>query len=387
MKKIHLVIIVILIVLLGCIGLAKLNLIDMVIEKRKSIEIAFYVVVAIAISFLTISNFQKKMKVSEFRRKNKIKQESEEFNKIYNILKKNLENKFENLKKRLFINGACLVFCSIFFVVLLIMSGSVSLTFSGEDIGWIQILTVLFGIGSIYFVYDAIKKYKEYYNMYKHGIIGNMVKLMNNNLEYVIKNEEMEEILRKQYVNAEFEHEKIDTFIAEDFVSGNMMKDSYIFLSDIYVKKEKDEQSQEVAKIIFNGLFATTTINKNINSLIKILTEKLKFVEEKDFIKMDSSELEKYFDIYSEDQMLAVRILTPEIIEMLVNYFKDYGILFEIIIKNNFVYFRFFTENMFETRLIENPFNKKKLFLYYNSLRLILDLTEKFNENLNSLEL
>ena len=42
---------------------------------------------------------------------------------------------------------------------------------------------------------------------------------------------------------------------------------------------------------------------------------------------------------------------------------------------------------MFETKLIEDPFNREKLFKYYTVLKLVLELTEKFNENLNQIEM
>ena len=73
--------------------------------------------------------------------------------------------------------------------------------------------------------------------------------------------------------------------------------------------------------------------------------------------------------------------------ELINRFYNEFKIRFEIIMNNNMVYFRFHTNDMFQTRLIENPFDKEKLFLYYTTLKLVLELTEKFNENLNNLDI
>lgn len=388
MKKKNFLLIMILIVMLFFIGLSKLNLIELIIEQNRAIQISFYVIVACVIIFLGMSYVQKKLEISNFKRNSNNKNTTEEFDKIYNLLKENLESKFKETKKKFIINAVGLIITAIVVLILGLNLGKVALTFQGSSEHSTEaIILFVFGLGAIYFTIKTTKHFKEYYNMYKYGIIGNMVKLLNENLDYGIKNSEIEKILKNNYLKSEFETDRVDTFSAEDFIAGNMIKDVYIILSDIYVQRDADEKKQESKQVLFKGLFATTTINKNINSTIKLLTDKLKFVEEQKLIKMDNSELEELFDLYAENQMLVMRVMTPEIMDLLTKYFKEYKIRFEIIIKDTLVYFRFHTENMFETKIIEDPFDKKKLFLYYNTLKLVLDLTEKFNRNLNELSM
>ena len=63
---------------------------------------------------------------------------------------------------------------------------------------------------------------------------------------------------------------------------------------------------------------------------------------------MDSKEFEKYFDVYSNSDIITMEILTHDIMEELVQFYDKYKIKFEIVIKNYNIYIRFDTGAVFE---------------------------------------
>lgn len=389
MKKIYVGIIVATIVLICCTVFQNYNLVELAIEQNGTIQVVFYIIVAVVIAILTASYVKKHIEQNMYKSTVKKMKTTEEFEVIYKEIKLKLENEFKEIKKKLLLSSILLfVLAAIFAIMVMSFKNPFLMGEEGNAFSIINstILTIL-GIGTIILVIYVLKCLKKYNNTYKYEVIGGFVKYMNSNLEYGSKNSEVEKIIKKHYINSKFEKERVDVFFAEDFIIGNLNKDTYIAIADIHVEKEENIEKNEPLRILFNGLFATTTINKNINTTIRILNNEIKIVADDDFVKLDSQEMEKNFDVYATNKMLVMRLFTPEIMEMINKFYNQYKIRFEIIVNNNLVYFRFHTGNMFETRLIEDPFKQERLFMYYTTLKLLLDLTEKFNENLNNLDI
>ena len=60
--------------------------------------------------------------------------------------------------------------------------------------------------------------------------------------------------------------------------------------------------------------------------------------------------------------------------------YKEYGVVFEISVRNNDVYIRFFTGGLFENKnLFRNVLNKKRLYREYVIYKNILKLIKKIN--------
>ena len=101
---------------------------------------------------------------------------------------------------------------------------------------------------------------------------------------------------------------------------------------------------------------------------------------------MDSKEFEKYFDVYSDSNILAMEILTHDIMEELVQFYNTYRIEFEIVIKNNNIYIRFNTGVMFEPNILKKSNDMNTLWIYYNVLKFITNVTIKINKLLKDLD-
>lgn len=126
----------------------------------------------------------------------------------------------------------------------------------------------------------------------------------------------------------------------------------------------------------FNTRLYLRRNRKDKNIISSTLTRKLSFDDLR--INLDSQEFEEYFDVYCTDKIIAMQLLTADIMQFLVNFQKDIGMDYEITINNNCVYIRFLSGETFErakaTKLL---LDKNILYKYYKMLNFTFTLTYK----------
>ncbi len=216
---------------------------------------------------------------------------------------------------------------------------------------------------------------------YKNTVISELVKNYDENLTF---NADMT-ISRLLYNDAEFE--PYDKFTANDYISGKIDGTISFEMGDVqtYVVST-DNDGNTTYSTIFRGLFSTAKLPQNINSRIKIHSDKGllgKFIPNKELMHMDSQEFEKYFDIYTNDRILTMRILTSDIMDYLITFRQQNKIKFEFTLKNNYLYIRIHCSDMFETSIFSNIFNYNTLKKYYTFLDFICTLNKKIYYTLN----
>ena len=247
----------------------------------------------------------------------------------------------------------------------------------------IGIISFFIGILLTYLNYKYVKKYK---NTYKTEIIADFVKLLNDKLAYVPYFTTTSQI-QKDYKEANFENRSFNRFSADDYIKGNLDTDITIKLVDIHLQNVTGSGRNRHTEEIFQGIFGLSKCNKNINTYIKVSKNKFKLFDNNARLEMDSQEFEKYFDIYSEDKILAMRILTADTMEYLIKFYEKYKLEFEIVFKNDKIYLRFFTGPMFEPKIFGNSMDKELLFVYYSILDFVLQVTKKVNKTLQEIEI
>ena len=128
-------------------------------------------------------------------------------------------------------------------------------------------------------------------------------------------------------------------------------------------------------------------INKSINDEIRIKKNKILLKEYEYKVEMDSREFEKYFDVYAKSNIVAMEILTHDIMEELISFYQKYETNFEILIKNNNVYIRFDTGAMFEPNILKKAHDIDTLWIYYSVLQFVTNVTTKINKLLKEIEI
>lgn len=240
------------------------------------------------------------------------------------------------------------------------------------------------------FIYFAIvwanhKYKKKYEETYKKEIVSSFIKLINNQLEYKPVDAEA---FRTQddYKLANFENKTFNRFYPDDYIEGFINEETFVKMADLHIQNHTGSGKSSHTEEIFQGIFAYTKCNKNLGTYIKVSRNKLKISTGKDRVEMDSEEFERYFDVYSENKIVAMQLLTSEIMETLINFYTKYKLDYEIVFRNNNIYIRFFTGPMFEPRIFGNSMDKQLLFIYFCIMKFIVEITEKVNKVVQEIE-
>ncbi len=278
---------------------------------------------------------------------------------------KQLQARYSNLEEKSKDARYTILFLSIALFLVFVISFFINI-FIALFVLIIAIICVM-----IYFRVTAIKFNKSF----KSTVIADLVNLYDYNLQF----NEAYSIKESQYANAEFE--RYDNFYSNDLISGNIGGTIYFELGDVRTEVvHEDDEGNVSTSTVFSGIFSVGKLPKFIDSTIKIRSDKGilgKLKRNSELMHMDSQEFEKQFDVYAEDKILAMRILTSDIMDYLINFKLHSKINFEITIKDENIYCRFHCSNMFEGSLFTGALNKPQLQKYYNCLDFMCTLTKK----------
>lgn len=234
------------------------------------------------------------------------------------------------------------------------------------------------------------KKERKYISIYKKEVLNNFIKLIDNNLEYQTENIFSDGIIL-DYEIANFSNEYFDIYYVDDYISGMLNNEIYTQMSDLHLQRREeyysDGEKEERIVNVFQGIYSKTECSKDIKTSIKILKNQFKFFNHDTRVEMDSQEFEKYFDIYSDDKILTMRLLTSDVMTTLIDFYNTYNIIYEIVINSSQIHMRFFTGPMFEPKIFRNSMDKKLLLEYFYILKFVVDVTKEINAALNEIEL
>lgn len=323
--------------------------------------------------FLEILNPRKKFKHKNIR-KRKI---SSEFKDIYNYVKTEYGKELEINRKK-FLKS--LILFSILVIIALIIT--IVLEYISEFKIPSEMIAIIFIPAYIYYYYSCQKYNKIYVENYKQKIIRNFVEHINGDLRY--EQFEIPNVLNT-YLEAEFEDYSFRSFVVDDYIYGYNEDGRKMEMSNVVLGKTNEKK--EFSEVVYEGIFSTTQLNYNFVEEIRIKKNKYKLKHDQNKVLMDSSEFEKYFDVYCKSDILAMKLLTHSLMEEFVNFYEEFKIEFEVVIKNSKIYIRFNTGMMFEPNIIKKSHDISTLWVYYNILKFITNVTVELNKLIKDLDL
>ncbi len=194
-------------------------------------------------------------------------------------------------------------------------------------------LFIVFGVslaGTIFFFIRAGFINFKYRIEYKSQVVKNVVHLINPDYEYKPDGHiSLEEFNSSKLLTIEPNLCKGD-----DYVCGFVEKTFFEFCEFVaqskFNTKDKDGSKRENVTTLFSGMFFIIDFNKNINGETFVVpdnAERLlgKFGQEfqsssrGELVKLENIEFEKHFAVFSTNQVEARYILTPAMMEALVN--------------------------------------------------------------------
>lgn len=291
------------------------------------------------------------------------------FNEIYEKVYMECSEPLERLRKKSRNGIIRVLFISIFVgIILTIITKSLIAIF----------LVVL--INLFYQIFS--KNNKNYKTMFKEKIIKTFIKEYSENLEFY----PTRGIPRFTYNKAKFEF--YENYYSEDLITGTLDGGYIINMAEVKTETEStDSDGNTTTYTVFHGLFAEIELKKELNSCIRIRRDSISLFNKKEKIEMDSGEFEKKFNVYASDKIMAMQLITSDIMQMLLDFKVENKTTPEITIEGNRFYIRFATGNVFEAKLMKKALDYDTLKKYYEIINFTLDLTEKFLKNINETEL
>lgn len=169
-----------------------------------------------------------------------------------------------------------------------------------------------------------------------------------------------------------------------------------IKISNIKVRYYEEEYYSDTNKKTitditkYEGIVIQTKFEKNIlDGYIHIFTDKNgEYSNKEDKILMDSTLFENKFDVYSSDKVKTFMILTPYIMEKILEKIEEQKTKMEIVISNNMIAIRIYDNQTRFTGVHINGENKLLRDNVINDIKYIYDLNEfvgKIVEEINDI--
>jgi hypothetical protein len=304
----------------------------------------------------------------------------EEFNRYYEV---NLISKLrdlENERKKLL---------RLTISLLLIFVGTILIFFFNLHTAvFVGVILINGTLGSI-FIPRFFKLYKVLKYKYKEEIIKGMVNFIDPSLTY----NSTAFISQHEFSNSKIFIRKIDRYKGDDLVVGNIGKTEVRFseLNALYETKDK-EGTKYVS--LFKGIFFIADFNKDFVGETIVLpdtAEKLfgklgtmfqkMNVSRPDLVKLENPDFEKAFVVYGTDQVEARYILTPALMERILDFQKKSGKIHLSFLHSKVYIAISLNKNLFEPPLFRSMLNYKLVEDYFKYLKLAVNIVEDLDLN------
>ena len=217
----------------------------------------------------------------------------------------------------------------------------------------------------------------EYTSLYKQKVVKVFIQEYNEGLSYNPTGIVPESI----YKSAKFDG-YYDIYHSEDVIKGNI-DNHEILMGEVHTQREEehtdsDGNTTRSDVTVFHGMFGFVPINNRYNGEIKVHTDKGKLgrlFKNKTRVEMDSSEFEKYFDVYADDKIQAMQVLTSDIMEQMIGFRTNHKTKFDITVNRSHFFIRFHTGNMFEANIFRSSVNFDTLKKVYDIINFTFDIT------------
>jgi hypothetical protein len=220
-------------------------------------------------------------------------------------------------------------------IIAFLVAGVCAFCVSNEVLLSVAVPLMLAALG--YIVYVLVKSrrnVKQFKADFKRQVVQKIIQFIDPTWKYYPQNA----ISKSDYTKSELFLKSFDKYKGDDLIEGKIEKTDFKCseLHTQYIKKTKDK---EEVITIFKGLFFHADFNKNFSGKTFISTDHTgkilgsmigdffeQFTRNEDLVKLENPEFEKAFVVHSTDQIEARYILTPKIMERVINFKNTVGV-------------------------------------------------------------
>lgn len=237
--------------------------------------------------------------------------------------------------------------------------------------------------------------YKDFKARFKGKVIPAVVKFVDERLEY-----DPHRSLMAQYGESRIFTQRVDRYKAEDTISGKFDATDFSF-GEIHteyktVSTDSKGNRQEHWHTIFKGMLFVSDFHKNFHGETMIDVDTMerylgklgrKFQQWNpsrpgNLVKLENPEFEKKFAVYSTDEQECRYILTPSMMERLLDMTKRINFKVAISFRNNQVYIAVFNNmDLFEPSVFGSLLKEEDYRIIINMMNLMTGIIEDLNLN------
>ncbi|TKG97070.1 DUF3137 domain-containing protein [Puteibacter caeruleilacunae] len=258
----------------------------------------------------------------------------------------------------------------------------------------IIIAAVALIIACIVVIVKTAKMERQYRTQFKQNVVGEIVKQIDPGWNY----EPNYYMPQDDYRSSGLFRQKVDRYKGDDMVYGVVDKTDFR-MSELHteyktITVDDKGKAKETWHTIFKGLFAHADFNKELKGQTYVLPDTAERIFGKwgqklqrgnvhgDLVKLENPEFEKLFVVYGSDQIEARYILTPGMMEAMVDIRKRYDREMYFSFVGSRVYVAMsFSKNLFEPRIIRSGVRFKDVKQMYYQFSLVTAIIDEMNLN------
>ncbi len=305
-----------------------------------------------------------------------MKKTLEEFDIIYN----NLHEKYFNQYEKMRIQDKKNNYKGIIGLVLIFLAmPAINVYLDDKDATYLLYFGIIVGIiGAILIYLCFSKKGTDYEKRYKEEVITEFLNRTFPEVKYYsdIDGEDKNKLI-ESYKNAKFDLIDFDTWYSEDFMIGATKELKFKIFEFSAEQEYIDSNKEKRYRPIFSGICTDIKLNYNKNVDIKILSRNKNTRKEQETVMLDNNDFNSKFITISNSDVEAYQILTSDVILFLNKQIENMD--FDISIKNDEIFMRFYTLPIFEAGSNGPVMKKESFYRYFEVLNFIIDFSNKIN--------
>jgi hypothetical protein len=250
------------------------------------------------------------------------------------------------------------------------------------------ILTIVLGV-------KAWKRHKHFRGEFKRRVIGSIIRFLDPTFTY----QPDRSIPESRYEGSGIFKRGVDRYRGDDLVSGTIGKTAFVF-SELHTEhKTRHTDSKGNTRTewhtIFKGLFFCADFNKHFKGTTYVLPDTAERLfgflgstlqswkrSHGELVKLEDPEFEKAFVVYGSDQIEARYILSPSLMERIVEFKKKAGRKIHLSFVRSWVNLAIeFDKDLFEASIFGATLGYEKIQEYYRDLQLAFGIVEDLNLN------
>ena len=278
-------------------------------------------------------------------------------------------------------------------IFILLISVSLYLSFFYDSGIILIVFSIFFMVMLGYFKIHPL--WRSYRAEFKEKVIRKIINFIDESLSY----NPSEKLSLVEFQKSGIFKTGVDRYKGDDYVHGKIGSTQVEF-SEVHAEYKTTTvnskgRTQTHWHTIFKGLLFSVDFNKHFNVKTYVLTDTAEkmfgFLGKKlqsinfsrdDLINLENPDFEKQFVVYSADQIEARYILSPSLMERILDFKNQTKKNIQMsFVENKLFVVVPYRKNLFEPRLFGDIVDFNHIQEYYNDLVLVLDLVKTLNLN------